>query len=260
MRRINTHTDGHENPDRWLLTYADMITLLMAFFLMLYSMSVMSRGKFSVLATSVRSGFNSASERKGISKSTSGIIGSPGNGSSTIYRQYQQEMRNFQQYVEQHDKSSQVNIHSDERGIVISLVADGMLFANGSATLQPKSRPLLVHVMQILKNAPDNNVQVEGHSDNIPIHTSQFPSNWELSTARAAVLLRALTEGADGLPVKRFTCSGYADTHPLVANDTAAHRAQNRRVDIVLLKTTRQNEAALIRNQEVQRILQDSKQ
>ena len=255
MRRIKTQADGHENLDRWLLTYADMITLLTAFILMLYSMSVVSRGKFSALATSVRSGFNNVCDHDGISSSTAGIAGSPGHGSAAVYRQYQQNMRDLQRYVEQNQLGEQVNVHSDERGTVISLVADGMLFARGSATLQPESRPLLAHVAQILKEAPDNNVQVEGHTDNVPIHTSQFPSNWELSTARAAILLRTLMEGADALPAKRFNCSGYADTRPLVANDTEAHRSQNRRVDIVLLKTSMQQEAGIIRHQEVQRIL-----
>ena len=254
MRRITTHTDDPENLDRWLLTYADMITLLTAFFLMLYSMSVMSRGKFSALATSVRAGFIGAASSKGADKSHNG---SSGSASASQYGQYQKAVSDLRKYVEQQGKSSQVNVRGDERGVVISLLSDGMLFAQSSATLQPQSAPLLERVRQILKAAP-NAVQVEGHTDDLPIHTAQFPSNWELSTARAGTILRAFTEGASGLSSKRFTCAGYAATRPLVANDTETNRGRNRRVDIILLKTDQEREADLLRHQEMRRILQDA--
>ena len=255
MRRISTHTDGPENLDRWLLTYADMITLLTAFFLMLYSMSVMSRGKFSALATSVRAGFSGAASSRGAAKSDS--ASTSGGNAASRYGQYQKALSDLRKYVEQQGKGSQVNVRGDERGVVISLLSDGMLFARSSATLQPQSAPLLDRVQQILKAAP-NAVQVEGHTDDLPIHTAQFPSNWELSTARAGTILRAFTEGANGLPAKRFTCAGYADTRPLMANDTETRRGRNRRVDIVLLKTDQEREADLLRRQEMRRILQDT--
>ncbi len=146
-----------------------------------------------------------------------------------------------------------MQMRADSRGVVISLLSDGMLFARGSANLQAESNGLLDHVAQILRTAP-NNVQVEGHTCDLPIHSAAFPSNWELSTARAGAILRHFTEGAEALNPQRFTCAGYADTRPIAANDTEEHRARNRRVEIVLLKTDAQRDADALRRQEIRRI------
>lgn len=293
MRRTyyhNSHEDhGHQNQERWLLTYADMITLLTAFFLMLYSMSVMSRGKFSAIATSVRGGFHGVlteNNGSGIAPDRAGA-GGPGQN-ARAYLSTQNAIAEMRKYVEQQGKSAQINVHGSERGITISLLSDGMLFEQGSASLRSASRPLLEHVARILRTVP-NGVQVEGHTDSLPIHTAQFPSNWELSTARAGAVLRAFTEqsgadanpaadtaaetgaqsgtnaatnaevnaGTNALEAKRFTCAGYADTRPVAGSDSDAHRAQNRRVDIILLKTDAQREGDALRRQELRRILQN---
>ncbi len=292
MRRIRSHNtheeDGHQNLDRWLLTYADMITLLTAFFLMLYSMSVMSRGKFSAIATSVRGGFRGVlTENKGSGIAPDRASAGGSGQEARAYRSTQNAIAEMRKYVEQQGKSAQINVHGSERGITISLLSDGMLFEQGSASLRPASQPLLEHVARILRTVP-NRVQVEGHTDSLPIHTAQFPSNWELSTARAGAVLRAFTErpgasanpaadaaassgaqsgtnagtdagenaGANALEARRFTCAGYADTRPVAGSDSDAHRAQNRRVDIILLKTDAQREGDALRRQELRRILQ----
>ena len=298
MRRTKSYDsyssdeNGHQNSERWLLTYADMITLLTAFFLMLYSMSVMSRGKFSAIATSVRGGFRGVlteSRNSGIAPGQAGMGGSSAN-TQAAYRQTQNAIAQMRKYVEQQGKSDQVSVHGSERGITISVLSDGMLFERGSASLRPQSQPLIDHVARILRSVP-NGVQVEGHTDNLPIHTAQFPSNWELSTARAGAVLRAFTEGSqaggrsanaaanrsantgttngtaneadtgadtgtNALEARRFTCAGYADTRPIAGSDSEAHRAQNRRVDIILLKTDGQREGDALRRQELRRILQ----
>lgn len=252
MKRSHPHADGPHNLERWLLTYADMITLLTAFFLMMYSMSVVSRGKFSALAMSVRSGFTS------ITQGGTGILqhdapkAPAGISQENQYRQYRESMQNFGRFVEQHKLGEKVQTRSDERGVIISLLSDGMLFERGSAQLSPDSEQTLQEVAHVLQTVP-NQIQVEGHTCDLPIHTVEFPSNWELSTARSGTILRYFTEQA-GLPDKRFTASGYADTHPLVANDSEEHRARNRRVDIVLLKTDAQREAELLRQSEIRRV------
>ena len=253
MKRHHNTPDSHQNLDRWLLTYADMITLLTAFFLMLYSMSVMSRGKFSALATSVRSGFGSVTPGgTGILKD--GSVGrASGNLSGAEYRKYQDAMADLQRFVEQQGKSKIVRVRSDARGVTISLLSDGLLFERGSAALKTESGALLDHVAQLLRTMP-NDIQVEGHTCDLPIHTVAFPSNWELSTARAGAILRYFTTDTNALPSQRFTCAGYADTRPLADNDTEEHRAQNRRVDIVLLKTDAQRDAEALRRQEIRRI------
>ncbi len=256
MTRAKHHPEHHENLERWLLTYADMITLLTAFFLMLYSMSVMSKGKFTALATSVRSGFG------GIMQGGTSILN--GGGAHTLhpgilpdgtYQQYEEAMRSLRSYVEQHHLKGKVSTRDDQRGVVISLVSDDMLFARGKAELSPASDAVLTRVTRILKTVP-NNVEIEGHTCDLPIHTALFPSNWELSSARAGSVLRYFTE-KQNLPERRFVAAGYADTHPLVPNISESNRAQNRRVDIVLLKTDAQQQADLQRQAEIRRISAD---
>ena len=252
MKLLSTQAEKPDNHDRWLLTYADMITLLTAFFLMLYSMSVMSRGKFSMLATSVRGGFarpqarpaGGAAGRSASSRNDSPSAGVPAN--------YEAAVQNLHHFVEQHNLSGQVATRQEERGVVISVVADGLLFDRGDASLKPDSFPVIDRVAEIVRQVP-NQVQVEGHTCDLPIHTDRFPSNWELSASRAGAVLRYFTT-TSGLSGTRFTIAGYADSRPLTPNDSEAHRATNRRVEIVLLKSDSQRDAERLRQSEIRRI------
>ncbi len=247
MIQKTAYTAKHDNLERWLLTYADMITLLTAFFLMMYSMSVVSKGKFTAMAASVRSGFGS------VLTGGDGILNSSGRPTTKkTPSPYQESMQNLRQYVEQNQLRGRITARSDERGIVISLAADNLLFERGQAQVLPQNAAALDKVAQIIKSV-GNQVEIEGHTDDLPIHTAQFPSNWELSAGRAAAVLRRLTEQS-GLPPARFRAAGYADTRPVVPNQSDAERARNRRVDIVILKTDSQREADLVRKSEIQRI------
>lgn len=250
MTRTRRHNETSHNHERWLLTYADMITLLTAFFLMMYSMSVMSKGKFSVLASSVRSSFRSTTPHLGGAAANNG--GSPGSANGNSARQFEDGVRKINAFVEQHQLSGQVSLRSDERGLVISVLADKMLFERGKAQLGVNSEPVLDSVAALIKSTP-NQVQVEGHTDDLPIHTPQFPSNWELSMARAGAVLRYFTDQCQ-IPSVRFAAAGYADTHPLLPNISEANRSRNRRVDIVLLKSDAERNADLQRRSEVQRV------
>ncbi len=253
MRRPRrTFTETTQNQDRWLLTYADMITLLAAFFLMLYSMSVMSKGKFSQLAQSVRKSFSGSATGGGKLIPESGTAVNQLGLSTHEYRNYTRAMQNLRQYVEQNSLTASVSMTSDERGVVISLIADNMLFDRGKADVQPASLPVLERVADVLKTN-NNQVTIEGHTCDLPIQTPQFPSNWELSSARAGSLLRYFT-GEQALPAGRFIAAGYADTKPRVSNTTAANRARNRRVDIVIMKTEAQREVDLAMRSELRRI------
>jgi len=246
----------HNNQDRWLLTYADMITLLTVFFLMLYSMSVMSKGKFAQLAVSVRGGFSGASNGGGK------LVPNAGTSTNTLglspkeSANYTVAMRNLSQFVEQHNLSGAVSTRSDERGIVISLISDNMLFERGKSEVRPDSVNVLEHVAEVLRSSRSR-VAIEGHTCDLPIHTAQFPSNWELSTARAGTLLRYFTS-QQGLPTNRFMVAGYADTKPLVPNSSEQNRARNRRVDIVILKSEARRELDVALNAEIRRITVDS--
>lgn len=253
MKRTKSHAEGHENLERWLLTYADMITLLTAFFLMLYSMSVMSKGKFTQLATSVRNGFGGVVQGgTSILNGGGALSNQSGTRPDNLYKDYKQAMRNLRQHVEQHNLRGKVSAREDERGVIISLLSDKMLFTRGSSELNPQSEPVLAQVAKILKTVP-NNFQIEGHTCDLPIHTAAFPSNWELSSARAGTILRYFTE-RQGLANNRFVAAGYAETRPLVPNSSETNRARNRRVDIVIMKTDRQKEADIARKAEIRRV------
>lgn len=247
MIRSETPPARPESMDRWLLTYADMITLLTIFFLMLYSMSVMNKGKFSALVTSVHATTKSSTPK---TSSLTPLTGSPHPNSG---QNYEESMRNLNQFVEQHNLRDKVRVTQETRGVVISVLSDNTMFARGSAEIQPTGLPIMERVSHVLTTT-QNPIQVEGHTCDIPIRTPQFPSNWELSTARAGAVLRGFTERY-GIAQNRFQAAGYADTHPLIPNTNETNRSRNRRVDIVILKTEEQREADVLRRSELRRVL-----
>ncbi len=231
---------GHDNAGsmRWLLTYADMITLLMAFFIMMYSMSVLNLQKFREVAFSIRSGFggpveggpgmlNFPQRKDSLTPNLGDISESSGPGALPGVAQ------EMERYIREHGLSQMVRMRVEERGLVVSLVTDQVLFDIGRAQLRPRAKQILQKVAQLLRDLP-NDIAVEGHTCDLPIRTPQFPSNWELSTARATTVVRFLIEQA-GIAPRRVSASGYADSRPLVRNDSEAHRTYNRRVDIVIL-------------------------
>ncbi|MGC8783716.1 MAG: OmpA/MotB family protein [Armatimonadota bacterium] len=226
MTRARRSTRRHENIDRWLITYADMITLLVALFIMLYSMSAVNQEKFGALAQSMRREFQALPEHNG-----GKIV-----GTGQIVDPLEQQASQLQQFLQKTGLQAQVRVRHEERGMVISLLSDGTLFDLGSADLKPSARQVLDQVAQVLRAVP-NPVLIEGHTDNLPIRTPQYPSNWELSAARAARVLRYLVQKG-GIPAHRLIAVGYADTRPLVPNNSPSNRAQNRRVDIAILKTS----------------------
>ncbi len=230
---------GHDGGGalRWLLTYADMITLLMAFFIMLYSMSILNLNKFRQVAISIRSGFGGLVEGQGKS-----ILGTSGQFSvkpSPILGESVgvpwKVVKKIQRFVQEEDLGKSVRLRADERGLIISLATDEIMFAKGSAELSPKAKEIIGAVVDALKDVP-NSVRVEGHACNLPVSSAKYPSNWELSTARATNVVRYLIEVL-GFPADRLSAAGYADTKPIAPNDCEANRALNRRVDIVVLNS-----------------------
>lgn len=229
--------ERHDNTERWLLTYADMITLLMAFFIMIYSMSVLNLGKFHEAAFSIRGGFGGAFEGgKHLHRSEPGS----GNGISVIPHIFQHERplrevkAELTEYTEKQKIMDKVTVLTEKRGVVVSILTDNMLFAAGSAEIQPTAFAMLNKVAGQLKRM-SNEVMAEGHTCDLPISTSRYPSNWELSAARASSVVRYLTQR--GVKPARLMAVGYGEARPRVPNDTERHRAMNRRVDIVILDT-----------------------
>jgi chemotaxis protein MotB len=140
--------------------------------------------------------------------------------------------RQLDAYARSHGFASKVQTVIDRQGLVVRVLTDRLLFASGQARLQAAGDPLLVEVAHLLNVDQKHPITVEGNTDNVPIASAQYPSNWELSTARATSVVRYLI--AHGVAAQRLGAAGYAALHPLAPNTTAAGRARNRRVDIVL--------------------------
>lgn len=235
MKKKKGHDEEHENSERWLLTYADMITLLMAFFIMMYSMSVLNIEKFREVAISIRSGFGGMMDGNGkhlLHESGKSMF------ESKMSIAPQNKVRDLQQDVQSYaileNLSKELQAQWDERGLVISVATDGLLFARGTAELRPEAIHILEHLTGQFKSLP-HALQIEGHTCTLPINTAQFPSNWELSAARAIRVVRFLEQ--QGIAGTRLSGVGYGATHPRASNDTEAQRTRNRRVEIVILNS-----------------------
>ncbi len=195
----------------WLTTYADMMTLLMTFFVLLFAMSTLDPVKLEQFGDSTKKDKGSAKKSKKVSLS-----------------QINKEVKKL---VVEQELQSQVKVSMDARGVTLGIASD-LAFGSGTAILSESIKSFLVKLVSTMEKATYA-IAVEGHTDNDPIRSSQFPSNWELSAARASAVIRYLTE--QGIAADKFRAIGFGDTVPLVANDTRANKAKNRRVDITFL-------------------------
>jgi chemotaxis protein MotB len=214
---------------RWLLTYADMITLLLALFIILFAISNISAVKFNRLARAISGGFSSTSS-----------VNRPPNGGAIGVQHGRTDEANMAEakaqldrYIAQQKLQSKVQTSITKQGLVITLLSDKAYYNSGSAELRPETMRLLAVVAAQLRNVR-NAVRVEGSTDNVPIATAAYPSNWELSAARSTGVTRYLVE-REKIDPTRISFAGYGEFHPKFANDSDAHRQQNRRVDIVIL-------------------------
>jgi chemotaxis protein MotB len=258
-KRAKHHEEEeHENHERWLVTYADMLTVLMALFLVMFAMSVVDQTKAEQLAGSVRDYFGTGPT---LLDGGSGLLDTPSapKGSDEQLElevqaavaaldekkakakavaaendQLREVQRRITESLTGKGLQNSVRFVIDERGLVVTIVTDEVLFDLGSATLLPAGRTVLDGVGPALVPLP-NPITVEGHTDNLPISGGRFPSNWELSTERATTVLRHIMT-SQRIPAKRMSAAGYADQRPLVEN-TPATRAVNRRVEVIVRAT-----------------------
>jgi chemotaxis protein MotB len=228
-----------EEGERWLITYADMITLLMVFFVVLYSMANTDLKKFAAVAKAMQVAFNvggGLGEKSGeIIGGATGGIGSGANffqGLPPRQRDFASVTATLSSFASQAGIHGEISVNMNTEGIVISL-SNALLFEPGSAEVRLESVETLQKVAEILKTT-DHLVRVEGHTDNIPTNSPMYPTNWELSVARAVAIVRFLVE-EEGIPPERLSAAGYAEFKPRVANDSRANRALNRRADIVIV-------------------------
>ncbi|MBE3577536.1 MAG: flagellar motor protein MotB [Limnochordales bacterium] len=229
---------------RWLLTYADLITLLMAFFIIMYAMSRLDLQKYQKLAHSLYMTLGGGGSGLGGPGGGGGGGGTgAGYGSGTapapemsgtaqLDARWQYLTSRLERVARHLQASGLVHIRVADEGLAV-VVSDQVLFASARAELEPEARQFLQQLAPVLKTIP-NAIQIRGHTDDRPIQTREFPSNWELSLARAVNVLRFLAE--HGVPGERLSAAGFGPTQPVASNDTPEGRARNRRVEIVILQ------------------------
>ena len=235
MPRIRKKEEDNKNTSpAWMVTYGDLMTLLLVFFVLMYSFSVMDIEKFVGFMSSfqaqlgVLDGGTTLSDENFISK------GSTGQRFNPSAQNFQKVMGEMSSYVEREGLEEQVEIELTKRGLVVRLTGQ-VLYDVGKAELKTGGKKLLDKIAKVIIDIP-NDIMVEGHTDNWPISNEEFPSNWELSTTRATNVVKYFMENTE-IKAGRLMAAGYSKYRPLFANDTSEHRARNRRVEIVVLNT-----------------------
>jgi chemotaxis protein MotB len=214
-----------------MVSYADFMTLLFAFFTTMYATSNVDRAKLNSVVESMQKAF--VNSQPAVRSGAQARIGAAGTIAPQAVEQPGADLQQqLKERLDQDLKDGRVSLDVDTRGVVISLRESGS-FPVGSADLTPMARDVLSKVATTLVDL-DATVRVEGHTDDVPIRTSRFASNWDLSTARAINVVQYLV-GAGGLASSRLSVSGYGEFRPRVPNDSPENRAQNRRVDLVIL-------------------------
>ena len=243
------------NHERWLVSYADFVTLLFAFFVVLYASAQIDKQRATRLSDAINSAFQQlgifekdnhkpgnvepritlpSSVNEGQDLSRWAQLGHDQMGTGEAKEDFQAIQGQLQQALAGEIARNEVAVHMERDGLVVSLREIGF-FDSGSAAIKSGAEAALARIADILREHSCS-VRIEGHTDNVPIHTAQFASNWELSTARATGLVRTLVE-QHGLSADRLSAAGYAEFHPAADNNTTKGRQLNRRVDVVILTT-----------------------
>jgi chemotaxis protein MotB len=243
---IRRKAPAHANHERWLVSYADFITLLFAFFVVMFASTQGDKNKAKDVSDSVRQ----ALEHGPFSAAISAVLGrgkhesnAPTSGAATGEREnpnapaehppdLAKSLDTLMKGLDADVKGGKLQLRLDSRGLIISLREKGF-FASGDSAVAPESLPMLAKIAAVVQSLP-NPVRLEGHTDARPIHTSRFHSNWDLSAARSIAMLELLRDRFQ-IPTSRMAVAGYAENYPADTNDTEEGRAHNRRVDLVLL-------------------------
>jgi len=245
MARRKKHEEEHENHERWLVSYADFITLLFAFFVVMYAISSVNEGKYRVLSRSLGVAFGTPGQppatREPIDPNRPIInlpLPVPKPQRTAVNSEIKREKAHMTSIARDILKAmaplisqGKVRVTQTSRGVSVEINAS-VLFAPGEAKLNEQSETALRAVAQVLKKV-NNAIQVEGHTDDVPINNAMFPSNWELSAVRASSVVRLFLE--NGVDEKRMVAMGHAANEPVASNDTAEGRLRNRRVQLLIL-------------------------
>ena len=248
-RRKQRNSESSENHERWLVSYADFITLLFAFFIVMYAVSSVNEGKYRILSHSLVSAFKSSSNTSDLASvapsefamiDNLNLQSKRGDSITPIeelahkvkkQEKMQSMAKNIHHALESLVKDGQVRVTQSSLGITVEINAS-VLFSPGQAKLADNSTLALQAVANVIRGH-EHEIHVEGHTDNLPIHTDYFPSNWELSAARASSVIRLFIE--NGVEAKRLTAVGYGENRPIESNETPEGRKRNRRVAVMIL-------------------------
>lgn len=245
MARKRKEEPEKDNSERWLLTYSDLITLLMVFFVVMYAMSNVDAQKFKAVADALSNSLGGsrpamveiATNPNGPSALETGLKDNQSdlnNGAAARETASIQEIKaKIDKFAEDNNIQTKLVSSVEERGLVVS-IQDTLLFESGQATVTPYAQQVLEKVSTVLSTTP-NYIKVEGHTDNLPINTPQFPSNWELSSARATNVLEIMIH--QGITPRQLSAVGYGEYRPTAPNLTEVDRAKNRRVDLIILRS-----------------------
>jgi chemotaxis protein MotB len=219
-----------------MTTYSDLVTLLLCFFVLLFSFSVIDAKKFEAIIRSFQGSLSVLDSGKTIDEDQ--YISQALQSNRLLREQQEAESmewlyRQLDEYIQQNNLEGTVVLGVEERGLLIRF-KDQVLFDSGKAVIRKDGEPIVQSIGEILKQN-DRAIRVEGHTDNVPMHSLLYPSNWELSTARAVNVVKFFIEKV-GIAPTRLSAAGYSEYHPIADNDTAENRQKNRRVDVVILR------------------------
>lgn len=213
-----------------MVTWADLMSLLMCFFVMLVSMMTVDPAKFNAIASSFHNAFSGVLESMPTVMITRDVFIPRMGGDQQNKRMAIDAAMKLRQAIVEENLDEAIKVQVTESGIAIK-IADPIGFESGSADLRPQVHSVLRNIASMINEAPTALIRVEGHTDNVPISTARFPSNWELSAARALSVVRYMAVNG-GVNPARLSAVGYGEYRPLVSNDTAENRRTNRRIEI----------------------------
>ncbi|MGF7535749.1 flagellar motor protein MotB [Bacillus mexicanus] len=245
---------GHVNHERYLVTYSDLITLLLAFFIILYAMSSPDESKLEALAEQLTLAFHPSAESLLPQLNSQGGESRQRGQAATSEEQKtmesvseQSSLRKVKEKIDEEagkqGVSGEIQTKLTDEGLKIVLT-DDILFNSGSATLKDEKSTAIIGNIGLILSTINNPVTIDGHTDNIPISNSQYPSNWELSAARSLSVLREMVNFTPKLDPTRFSASGYGEYRPVADNSVEHGRKANRRVEILV---KRENQDGLLK-------------
>jgi len=234
--RRKKREEEHENLERWLITYADLITLLLAFFIMMYVFSKQDAQRYDEVVGHLKTIFTGGSgipvQGKGAGEflielpvKTAQVSG------DEVRKKLEDEIRSL---TDNESVKKNISVFSDERGIVIRIL-EKAFFDEGKADMKDRAKAALGKIVPVVRDI-ENQIRIEGHTDNVPINNHEFRSNWELSARRATEVVSYFIEKYN-FPPERISAVGYAEYKPVAANDTPENRAFNRRIEIIVIKS-----------------------